>query len=60
MPPVAKSINKPANQAVPTLHTLGARISQNMMTNNKKSGLMVSIKPDHGNNRPINANNNDK
>jgi hypothetical protein len=54
------SINKPANQAVPTLHKLGARISQNMMINNRNSGRMVSIKPDQGNNRHINASNNDK
>jgi hypothetical protein len=60
IPPVAKSTNKPINHAVPTLHKLGARISQNMMTSNIKSGRNFKVRLDHGSNRNIYARKSDK
>jgi len=60
MPPVAKSIHKPMNQAVPTLHWFGARSSQNKITNSMKSGRKLSAMPDHGNSMQIKAASSDR
>jgi hypothetical protein len=45
---------------VPILHKLGARISQNIMTSNIKSGRIFSANPDHGSNKNTNANISDR